>query len=356
MEIEKLYDRNIEKYEVIPTPEHIINEIPISRENQGKIIQYRQEIMDILDKKNNRKIIIVGPCSIHDIDYGIEYAKELKNISKKVEDEILIIIRTYFEKPRTCFGWSGLIYDPCLDDSGDIVKGIKTSRNFLSNISDIGLPCGTEFLGTMTPQYISDFISWAAIGARTTESHIHRQLASGLSMPVGFKNNTSGNIDVAIDATIAARHSHKFLGVSYNGENCVALTKGNKYTHVVLRGGNGKPNFDSELVNYTLNSQEKRGISKNVIIDCSHGNSNKKYELQEEVSYNVLEQIVSGNEDIIGISLESNIHEGSQTFPRNYQEIKELRKGVSITDSCISMETTKRIIYNYYEKLGKRKK
>jgi len=349
--IEKVFDNNILGYEPLPSPRGLMEDIKLSTKDRRFISSSRKIIEDILDKKDTRKIIIVGPCSIHDTETCIEYAKKIKNLSDEVSDELLIVMRTYFEKPRTVIGWTGLIYDPHLDESYRIADGLRIARRFLKNITELGLPCGTEFVGSIVPQYIADMICWAAIGARTTESQVHRQLASGLSMPVGFKNSTSGDISVAVDAVKSARYTHKFIGIDISGNACAVETKGNKYSHVVLRGGNGVPNCKPELVLRTLRLLDKAEIPRNVIIDCSHGNSDKKYEKQEEVAYSVIQQIIDGNIDISGIMLESYIYEGKQTFPKNLQERRDLKKGVSITDGCISIETSQRVIRRCYDML-----
>jgi len=346
---EEVFDNNILGYENLPSPKGIMEEIPLSLRDKKFIARSRREIEAIFDKSDKRKIIIVGPCSTHDTETCIEYAKEIKKLSEEVCDEFLLVLRTYFEKPRTVIGWTGLIYDPNLDESYRIADGLKIARGYLKNITELELPCATEFVGSIVPQYISDMISWAAIGARTTESQVHRQLASGLSMPVGFKNSTSGDISVAVDAAKSARYSHKFIGIDINGCASAVETRGNKYSHVVLRGGNGVPNCKPELVSQTLKLLDSAGIPRKVVIDCSHGNSDKKYEKQEEVAYAVMKQIIDGNNDIAGIMLESYIYEGKQPFPKNLDERKALKKGVSITDGCISLETTQRVIRRCYE-------
>ncbi|MFA5259404.1 MAG: 3-deoxy-7-phosphoheptulonate synthase [Candidatus Pacearchaeota archaeon] len=348
---EEIFDNNIAGYETLPSPKELMEEIPLSGRNKRFIAKSRREIESIFDKSDKRKIIIVGPCSIHDPDTCVKYAQEIKKLSDEVSDEFLLVLRTYFEKPRTIIGWTGLIYDPNLDESYKIADGLKMARRYLKNITELELPSATEFVGAIVPQYISDMISWAAIGARTTESQVHRQLASGLSMPVGFKNSTSGDIGVAVDAAKSARYAHKFIGIDVNGSASAVQTCGNKYSHVVLRGGNGVPNCKPELVSQTLQLLDNAGISRNVIIDCSHGNSDKKYEKQEEVAYAVMQQIINGNKDITGIMLESYLYEGKQPFPKNLKERMTLKKGVSITDGCISLETTQRVIRKCYELL-----
>ncbi len=346
-----IIDSNVREYTKLQTPRELLNEIPVSKENVEFLYYSRRQIKDILDKKDIRKIAIVGPCSIHDVKAGIDYAYKLKILSDKIRDKLLVVMRTYFEKPRTVLGWTGLIDDPCMDESCKTEIGLRNARLFLKEIIEIRLPCATEFVGPIIPQYIGDLISWAAIGARTSESMPHRQLASGLSMPVGFKNSTSGDVSIAVDAAECAMHSHSFIGINLDGNTCIVRTQGNRYSHIVLRGGNGVPNCSSELVYEALILQERAGIPKNIIIDCSHGNSEKKYEKQEGVSYLVLDQIKNRNKDIVGIMLESNLYEGKQDFPKTSKERQNLRYGVSITDGCISWETTERILMKYYKAL-----
>jgi 3-deoxy-7-phosphoheptulonate synthase len=348
---EILSDLNVETCTGLYSPAELIRDLPLTPNAFSSVIKGRKEIENILDKKDKRKIIITGPCSIHDYDSAIEYAHRLKKLSEEVSDQVLIIMRTYLEKPRSCLGWKGYIYSPELDERGNIPKGLRESRKILRAISELGLPCANEFVNSIFPQYLSDLLSWVAIGARTTESQSHRELASGLSMPVGFKNNTAGEISSAIDAAKSANSPHTFLGVTQEGKTCIVETKGNPYCHVVLRGGNGVPNCTPEMVAQTLSLEEKTVIPKNIIIDCSHGNSEKKYEKQEEVSYKVLDQITSGTQDIVGIMLESHLFEGKQSFPKNPEEAEKLKYGISITDGCIDWQTTERIIKQYAEEL-----
>jgi len=342
-----LSDTNVEEYDSLSSPAEVISSIPVSENARRTVIEGRQTIKNILDGKDNRQIIIVGPCSIHDIEAGVEYAKKLKKLSDEVKDKVYIVMRTYLEKPRSTVGWKGLIYDPDLDNSLDIEKGIITGRKFLLAVNEIGLPCANEFVRTGLPQYTADLTSWAAIGARTVESQTHRELASGLSMPVGMKNNTSGEISSAVDACVAALHPHTFLGLTMDGRNCKVRTLGNKYGHVILRGGNGKPNYYPEKVAETLVLLKKAGLSERVIIDCSHANCAKIAEKQEEAAYNVLEQIRSGNFAIRGIMIESNLYGGNQPFPKTAEEIKNLKYGTSITDQCLPFDVTERIIRRY---------
>ncbi len=352
---EILEDANIENYEDFPTPREIKNSYPLTEKAKQTVLESRRTIKNILDKKDKRKLILCGPCSIHSPEQSLKYVKNLKSLADEVSDVLYIVMRTYLEKPRTTIGWKGILYDPDLDNTQDLKKGIETSRQFLLDINELGVPCGNEFLRTDLPQYLADLISWAAIGARTTESQIHRELASGLSMPVGFKNNTSGDIKVAIDSCVTAEHPHKFPGINANGKITNIQTKGNKYCHVVLRGGNGEPNYYPEKLSETLELIKKAGLPENIVIDCSHANSYKTHEKQIQVAENVLNQITQGNNSITGIMLESNLNQGKQDFPKTPEQIQNLQYGVSITDACISWEQTQQLIRQYAERLRQNK-
>jgi 3-deoxy-7-phosphoheptulonate synthase len=290
----------------------------------------------------------VGPCSIHNTEEALNYAKKLKQLQTETKDIFYILMRTYFEKPRTNLGWEGLMMDPDIDDSSNIQKGLKLAREFAIEVNNLEIPIATEFLDFVTPQYLDDLVSWAAIGARTAESQPHRKLASGLSMPVGFKNNTYGDVDVAINAVKKASSPQKFIGIREDSRICKVETKGNPYAHIILRGGNGKPNYNSELVYETLKKLEAQKLSKSIIIDCSHGNSNKNYKLQPVVFNAITDQIIQGNEYIVGIMIESYLDEGNQPIPENPKEIKPK---ISITDGCISLETTFASVLENYRKL-----
>lgn len=296
-------------------------------------------------------MIICGPCSIHNLDEGLEYARRLKKLSEKLRN-VYVVMRTYLEKPRSTIGWKGFVYDPDLDESCNINKGLELGRNFLIEINQIGLPCAYEFLRTDLPQYLADLVSWGAIGARTTESQPHRELVSGLSMPIGFKNNTSGDISVAVNSCLSAKHPHSFPGINEEGRIVSVKIKGNPYCHVVLRGGNGVPNYYPEKIKETIELMKKAGISPNIFVDCSHANSNKKHENQIKVASEVLRQIIEGNSNIKGTMLESNINEGKQEFPKSREEISKLKYGVSVTDACISFEETEKILREWEEKLA----
>lgn len=344
----KIFDTNIENYHVLLTPEEVKSQLPLTDLARETVLKYRQEIRDILDLRDRRKFIVIGPCSIHNTDLALEYSQRLKKLSDRVKDKILLVMRVYFEKPRTTVGWKGLINDPEMDDSFQIEKGILLARKLLLKIAELGLPAGTEALDPIVPQYISELIAWSAIGARTAESQTHREMSSGLSMPVGFKNGTDGNIQVALNALHSAKNPHHFLGINKQGEVSVVQTKGNDYGHVILRGGNGKPNYDQTSIQLVEEQLKKANISPRLVIDCSHGNSKKNYTLQASVLENIVQQIVDGNTSIVGMMMESNLHEGNQKIPSN---LEDLKYGVSVTDACIGWEETEKIILDSYEKL-----
>lgn len=348
---EMIVNRRITRCEEIITPESLIAELPLSERAAKTVIETRKAIEDILTGKDSRKIMIVGPCSIHNVKEAMNYAFRLKNLADQVKDKILIVMRSYLEKPRTTIGWKGLLYDPDLDFSYKFDKGLRMGRRLLIDINELGLGAANEFVRTDFPQYIADLVSWAAIGARSVEYQGCKETASVLSMPVGFKNGTSGDIESAVNACISAIPAQTFIGMNFAGKIAKLESQGNPYVHVVLRGGNGKPNFYPEKVAETIKLMQEAKIRPNVMIDCSHANSEKKYERQEPVAYNVLEQIKSGNEYIIGIMLESNHKGGKQPFPSNMEEIRNLKPGVSVTDSCIPWEDTERIVRRFYSEL-----
>lgn len=330
----ELNDINIDEIKPLISPEYLLDELPITSKALDNVLLYREIIKNILNKYDHRLLVVVGPCSIHDTKAALEYAIKLKKLSIELQDSIVIVMRTYFEKPRTTIGWKGLINDPDLNNSYNINKGLKIARKLLIDINEIGLPTSLEFLDTISPQYISDLISWGAIGARTTESQLHRQLVSGLSMPIGFKNSTNGNIKIIMDAIKSSEYSHKFLGINSNGLASIIKTKGNPYTHAILRGADHGPNYYKEFITTFSNILTQNNISNNIMIDCSHGNSNKSYKEQINVINYLIELINSGNNDIMGLMIESNIKAGNQKLT------KHLKYGVSITDECIDWENT----------------
>jgi len=349
--VKKTSDINVTQTVTLPAPHALIDEIPKSEAQAEFISQSRQEIHRIIFGDDKRLLLVVGPCSIHDIDAGLEYGKRLAALSKKVDDRICLVMRVYFEKPRTSLGWKGLIMDPYLDGSANIAQGLRVARNFLRDIIDLGVPTSTELLDPITPQYIADLVSWAAIGARTTESQTHRQMASGLSMPVGFKNGMDGTCQVAINAIKAAGGVQTFLGINRDGQASAVTTTGNQNCHVVLRGGSNGPNFDADSVAKTMADLKKAGLKEAIMIDCSHGNSSKQPEKQPEVLDAIIAQVEAGNNAIIGAMVESNINGGSQKFPVPKEE---LQYGVSITDGCIDWETTEASILKTYHSLAAR--
>jgi 3-deoxy-7-phosphoheptulonate synthase len=339
---------NIASHEVLITPEQLKKDIPLTDKAVESVSLGRQTINNILDRKDHRIFVVIGPCSIHDVDAAKEYAKRLKELSDKVSDSLYIVMRVYFEKPRTTVGWKGLINDPHLNDSFEVEEGLHIGRQLLIDIADMGLPTATEALDPISPQYLQDTISWSAIGARTTESQTHREMSSGLSVAIGFKNGTDGGLGVAMNALNSASHPHSFLGINREGQVSVVRTKGNPYSHVVLRGGGGKPNYDSVNVALCEQELEKSGLAKNIMIDCSHANSNKDANLQPLVMQDVGNQIIDGNKSIIGIMVESNLEFGNQSIP---SDLSELKYGVSVTDACIDWDTTEKALLEMHEKL-----
>jgi 3-deoxy-7-phosphoheptulonate synthase len=344
---------NIASYQPLVTPQALKERLPLFGNTLHNVQKNRQIIRDILDRKDKRLFVVIGPCSIHDVDAALEYAERLKNLSTEVQDTMLLVMRVYFEKPRTSTGWKGLINDPEMNDSFLIERGLHTGRRLLLKLSAMGLPTSTEALDPISPQYLHDIISWSAIGARTTESQTHREMSSGLSSPVGFKNGTDGGLEVAINALKAVKSRHRFLGIDQKGQVSVIHTTGNSHAHIVLRGGNGITNYDAESVAACVASLEKAGVSKNIMIDCSHANSLKQPELQPEVFMNVVNQIVAGNSNIIGMMVESHLNFGRQDIP---VDLTQLKYGVSVTDGCIDWETTEKMLKEAHSKLSTEKK
>ena len=341
-------DLNIESQEILVTPERLKSEIPISGAAAKTICESRQVIRDILEGKDHRLFVVIGPCSIHDVDAALDYAHRLKALNEELSDTLYLIMRVYFEKPRTTTGWKGLINDPYLNDTFKIEDGLYTGRRLLMDIVEMGLPTSTEALDPISPQYLQDLVSWSAIGARTTESQTHREMASGLSSAVGFKNGTDGGLEVAINALQSVSSSHRFLGLNSQGQVAITHTKGNPYGHIVLRGGSNKPNYDSVSVAVCEQELSKAGIKPNIMVDCSHANSNKDPSLQPLVVENVANQILEGNNSIIGLMIESNIGWGNQKMTG---DITDLKYGVSITDACIDWETTETTLHHIADKL-----
>ena len=343
----KTYDIRIEAFNPLFSPEALKDEFPISTKAGRTVQESREEIQRILKKEDKRLLVVVGPCSIHDEAAAMDYAERLNRLRKEVAETLMVVMRVYFEKPRTTVGWKGLINDPHLNGTHDMMAGIRKARKLLLDINEMGLPTGTEMLDPFTPQYIAGLVSWAAIGARTTESQVHREMASGLSMPVGFKNCTDGGLANAVNAMIAATSSQSFLGIDPSGKASIVVTTGNPYAHVVLRGGI-RPNYDSVSIRQAVDQLKAKGLCDAIVVDCSHANSLKKFENQAIVWQDVINQKMDGNDSVVGLMLESNIHEGNQNIAG---DLKDLTYGVSITDACISWETTENLLRSAHEQL-----
>jgi 3-deoxy-7-phosphoheptulonate synthase len=329
-------DLRITQLRPLIPPAILMEELPITEQVSTVVAEAREEATRIVHGEDDRLLVISGPCSIHDPQAGMEYARRLRSERERLKDALCIIMRVYFEKPRTTVGWKGLINDPGLDGSFDINRGLRLARKFLLDLGEVGMPAGSEFLDTISPQFIADLISWGAIGARTTESQVHRELASGLSVPVGFKNGTDGNVQIAVDAIRAARNPHHFLSVTKQGLSAIVTTSGNDACHLILRGSLVGPNHDAQSVADVCARLRKDGLPERVMIDCSHGNSQKDYLRQPEVARSVAEQVAAGSHALCGIMLESHLVEGRQDLVPG----KPLVYGQSITDACISWETT----------------
>ena len=343
----KVNNLNIEKQYPLPTPQEILEELPTTFVSEDTVYRFRQEIEKIIQRRDPRILVITGPCSIDSLPAALEYASALKQLQQKVASKILLVMRTYFEKPRTTLGWKGMIYDPDMNQSFNIEKGVRMARKLLLEITRMELPAATEFLEPIIPQYIADLISWAAIGARTVESQTHRQLASGLSMPVGFKNATDGSINVAVEAIQTSRAKHSFLGVINDGRTGVFQTRGNRNCHVVLRGGQHLPNYSSEHVAYTVELMRRLQMVPSVMIDCSHANSMRNPLNQPKILMNVADQIRNGQTAICGVMLESYIKTGRQDIVSSGKSIP----GISVTDACLGWEETEAAILAAYEQL-----
>jgi 3-deoxy-7-phosphoheptulonate synthase len=341
-------DLNVVSQELLISPAQLKRELPLTDKAKQVITEGRATVRNILDRKDHRIFVVIGPCSIHDVEAAKDYARRLKKLADEVSDTIYVVMRVYFEKPRTTVGWKGLINDPYLNDSFKIQEGLHIGRKLLLDIAELGLPAATEALDPISPQYLHDLISWSAIGARTTESQTHREMASGLSSAVGFKNGTDGGLTVAINALQSVSKPHRFLGINTEGQVSIIHTRGNAYGHVVLRGGNGKPNYDSVSVALCEQELEKASVQPNIMVDCSHANSNKNHNLQTLVIDNVANQILEGNQSIIGLMIESHINAGNQSIP---DDLKDLKYGVSITDACIDWETTEKALHGMRDKI-----
>jgi len=344
----EVHNVNVESQNILITPEQLKIALPMSASIHDRLADSRKVIENILDRRDHRIFVVVGPCSIHDPAAAMDYARRLKALAEELADTLYIVMRVYFEKPRTTVGWKGLVNDPYLDDSFKIEEGLHIARKLLLDILDLGLPTSTEALDPISPQYLQDLISWTAIGARTTESQTHREMASGLSSAVGFKNGTDGGLAVATNALNSVAKPHRFLGINSQGQVSVFTTKGNPYGHIVLRGGTMGPNYDSVHIKLCEDALDKAGVARNIMVDCSHANSNKQPELQPLVVENVANQILEGNTSIIALMIESNLRAGNQSIPVS---LDELEYGVSITDGCIDWESTERCLRGIRDKL-----
>ncbi len=347
MQKDTLNNINIADEQILITPDQLKAQFPLTAEQEAQVSESRKTIADIIAGRDPRLLVVCGPCSIHDPEAAIEYARRFKTLSEQVGDSLYLVMRVYFEKPRTTVGWKGLINDPHMDGSFDVEAGLKIARRLLVELVGMGLPLATEALDPNSPQYLGDLFSWSAIGARTTESQTHREMASGLSMPVGFKNGTDGSLATAINAMRAASMQHRFMGINQAGQVCLLQTQGNPDGHVILRGGKA-PNYGPEDVAQCEKEMQKAGLRPSLMIDCSHGNSNKDFRRQTGVAESAVAQIKDGNRSIIGLMIESNLFEGNQSSeqPRN-----EMKYGVSVTDACISWETTEALLCDIHEDL-----
>ncbi len=342
-------DLNVRTATPLPPPREILKELPSTDRIQQSVIESRTALRNILHREDNRFLVVVGPCSIHDEVAAAEYAAKLAGLAQKISDRLFVVMRVYFEKPRTTIGWKGLINDPHLDGSFAIDDGLRKARRILLSVLSTGIPAATEMLDPIVPQYIADLVSWTAIGARTTESQTHREMASGLSMPVGFKNSTSGDMQIAVDAMKSSLHAHSFLGIDEDGRTAIVRTKGNKHGHIILRGGHRGPNYHTEHLAEAAHRMQEAGLIPNIMVDCSHANSEKKFRFQEVVWQSTIRQRSEGNCNIIGAMLESNLNEGSQPFQ---PEVSKLVYGVSITDACVGWEKTEEMLRNAHSLLA----
>jgi 3-deoxy-7-phosphoheptulonate synthase len=331
------------------SPNELKARLPMTERSNHTVVAGRHALCEILKGKDSRLIVVVGPCSIHDERSALEYARQLAPIAERVRSTMHVVMRVYFEKPRTIVGWKGLINDPALDGTFDIATGLQRARALLLAIAEMGVYAATEMLEPITPQYVADLVSWASIGARTTESQTHRQMASGLSMPVGYKNGTDGNLEIAVQAMQAARHPHSFLGIDAEGRTCIINTTGNPWGHLILRGGRSGPNYDAESVRTASQTLAAAGLSAGLMIDCSHANSEKDYTRQALVWKDAIAQSATGESPILGLMLESNLHEGNQKLTA---DLSQLKYGVSITDGCIGWNQTADLLLSAHDRLS----
>ncbi len=339
---------NVLAFDEMPSPDEIHARVPLTEKAADAVVMGRAAIEAILDGRDQRLFVVVGPCSIHDPVAGLDYARRLRALGDEVSGTMVVVMRVYFEKPRTSLGWKGFINDPFMDDSFRIDVGMEKARRFLFDVNEIGLPAGTEALDPIAPQYYGDLVAWTAIGARTSESQTHREMSSGLSTPVGFKNGTDGDIEAAVNAILSASRPHSFLGVSGQGRSTIVRTRGNRYGHLVLRGGGGRPNFDTVSISLAEQSLAKAKLPQNIVVDCSHANSWKKPEMQPLVIRDVVHQIREGNRSVVGFMIESFIEQGSQPIP---EDLSKLRYGCSVTDACVGWDATVEMLRSAHEVL-----
>ena len=340
---------NVEAMVEMPSPAEVEGRVPLTEAAAKTVLAGRNAVRAILERRDTRRFVVVGPCSIHDPAAALDYAERLRRLADEVSDTLLLVMRVYFEKPRTSVGWKGFVNDPGMDDSFRIDEGLVRARELLMRLAEMGLPTGSEALDPICPQYLSELISWYAIGARTTESQTHREMASGLSAPVGFKNGTDGGLEVAVNAIQSAALPHGFLGVNAAGKTSVIRSRGNRHGHLVLRGGGGRPNYDTVSVRLAENALATAGLAQNIVIDCSHANSMRDHALQPLVFMDCVHQILEGNRSIVGMMLESNLEAGSQPIP---EDRAKLRYGVSVTDPCIDWATTEDLLRRACRELG----
>ncbi|HVW00788.1 MAG TPA: 3-deoxy-7-phosphoheptulonate synthase [Planctomycetaceae bacterium] len=346
--MKQTYDIRVRSTIRLVSPNELKAEIPMTESANQTVVAGREALQNILEGTDSRMIVVVGPCSIHDDKAALEYARKLRALAQRVEETMFVVMRVYFEKPRTIVGWKGLINDPYLNGTFDIEAGLRLARKLLLEIAELGVPAATEMLEPITPQYVADLVSWASIGARTTESQTHRQMASGLSMPVGFKNGTDGNLEIAIHAMQTALHAHSFLGIDSDGRTCIVNTLGNPWGHLILRGGRSGPNYDAESVKAAFDALKAAKLRPQLLIDCSHANSEKDYTKQAHVWRDAVEQRAAGNRGINGLMLESNLFEGNQKLG---SDLSQLKYGVSITDGCIGWEQTEELLLDAHKLL-----
>jgi 3-deoxy-7-phosphoheptulonate synthase len=339
---------NVAAFDLMPSPDEVKAHVPQSEHAAQTVLRGRRAVEAILDGRDPRLFVVVGPCSIHDPVAGLDYAKRLRALADEVEETLVLVMRVYFEKPRTALGWKGFINDPFMDDSFRIDVGMERARRFLRDVNELGVPAGTEALDPIAPQYYGDLVSWTAIGARTSESQTHREMSSGLSTPVGFKNGTDGDVDAAVNAIVSAGRPHSFLGINGQGRSAIIRTQGNRYGHLVLRGGGGRPNFDTVSISLAEGALAKAKLPQNIVVDCSHANSWKKPELQPLVMRDVVHQIREGNRSVVGLMVESFIEAGNQPIP---DDPSQLRYGCSVTDACIGWDTTAEMLRRAHDVL-----